>query len=202
MQAVKKRPTSEEESELSCRECAGDRRTFSILIREHHRGLLVYARALTGEDHTSQDIVQDAFIIAWRNLGTFDVTRDFGAWMRGIVRNKWRESLRKNARQVSMDEETLEFMEAEVKQWESLRDEGGVFARLEHCLKKLPETLAEAVQAFYYEDHSGAEAAEALHLQSATLRKRLERARGNLRDCLARVTVKMETSPNHSPFKN
>lgn len=79
MQAVKKITTSDE---------AMDRRSFSILVREHHRGLLAYARALTGEDHTSRDIVQDAFVVAWRNLGTFDVTRDFGSWMRGIVRNK------------------------------------------------------------------------------------------------------------------
>jgi len=192
MQAVKKIPILDE---LNCQECAGDRRSFSILVREHHRGLLVYARTLTKEDHTSRDIVQDAFVIAWRNLGTFDVTRDFGAWMRGIVRNKWRESLRKNALEVSLDEETLELMEAEMKQWESHRDDGGVFARLELCLKKLPDPLAKAVKAFYYDECSGAEAAEALKVESSTLRKRLERARGSLRDCLSRATVEM--TPNN-----
>jgi len=57
-------------------------------------------------------------------------------------------------------------------------------AKLEGCLKKLPETLSLAVQTFYYEGHSGEEAAEALDLNSATLRKRLERARTGLRECL------------------
>ncbi|MBG7606430.1 MAG: sigma-70 family RNA polymerase sigma factor [Verrucomicrobia bacterium] len=162
-----------------------DRKSFSILVKEHHRGLLAYARALTKEDHTSRDIVQDAFVVAWRNLETFDITRDFGSWMRGIVRNKWRESLRKNARETALDDETLEYLEADAKQWDGLRDQGGVFTRLELCLKKLPENLADAVKAFYYDGYNGAEAATVLNVQSATLRKRLERARGGLRDCLA-----------------
>lgn len=162
-----------------------DRKSFAILVREHHRGLLAYAKALTKEDHTSRDIVQDAFVVAWRNLETFDVTRDFGSWMRGIVRNKWRESMRKSSRQIALDDETLESLEADAKQWDGLRDQGGVFTRLELCLKKLPENLSAAVKAFYYEGYSGEEAANALNVQSATLRKRLERARGGLRECLA-----------------
>lgn len=161
-----------------------DRKSFAILVREHHRGLLAYARALTKEEHTSRDIVQDAFVVAWRNLETFDVTRDFGSWMRGIVRNKWRESLRKNAREIALDDETLEYLEADARQWDGLRDPGGVFTQLELCLKKLPESLADAVKAYYYDGYSGDEAARVLSVQSATLRKRLERARGGLRECL------------------
>lgn len=175
MQAFKKPMTQKEKI---------DRKSFSILVKEHHRSLLAYATALTKESHTSRDIVQDAFVVAWNNLDTFDVTRNFGSWMRGIVRNKWRESLRKNSRQIALDEETLECLEADAREWDVLPDQGGVFAKLEGCLKKLPDRLSEAVKAFYYEGHSGDEAAAALDLQSATLRKRLERARSGLRECL------------------
>jgi len=174
MQALEKQPMTD----------IVDRKAFAVLAKEHHRNLLAYARALTKDSHTSRDIVQDAFVVAWRNLGTFDVTRDFGSWMRGIVRNKWRETLRKDARQVTLDEETLECLEADAREWDGLADQGGVFGKLEGCLKKLPETLSLAVQTFYYEGHSGEEAAEALDLNSATLRKRLERARTGLRECL------------------
>lgn len=179
MQALEKSPIMENHADRTM-----SRKSFAILAREHHRGLLAYARALTKEDHTSRDLVQDAFVVAWRNLATFDVTRDFGSWMRGIVRNKWRESLRKNARELSLDDEALEYLEADARQWDGLRDQGGVFVRLELCLKKLPENLAGAVKAFYYDGYSSDEAASVLSVQSATLRKRLERARGGLRDCL------------------
>ena len=178
MQAVKKLPTDSPTNHPA------DRKAFSVLAREHHRSLIAYAQALTKETHTSRDIVQDAFVVAWRNLETFDVTRDYGSWMRGIVRNKWRETLRKNARQVTVDDDVLECLEADARQWDGLRDQGGVFNRLEKCLKKLPENLAEAVKAFYYDELSGEEATSVLSVESATLRKRLERARDGLRECL------------------
>jgi len=41
-----------------------DRKGFSILVRQHHRELLVYARALIGDADTAQDIVQEAFVTA------------------------------------------------------------------------------------------------------------------------------------------
>lgn len=163
-----------------------DRRSFSILIREHHRGLLTYARALTREEHNSRDLVQDAFVVAWKNLETFDVTRDFGSWMRGIVRNKWRESLRRQVRQVDVDDEKLEYLEADVASWYDPDSGtlGALMERLERCMKKLPDGLSTAVKSYYYDGCSGEETAALLQVRSATVRKRLERARLSLRQCL------------------
>lgn len=163
-----------------------ERENFSELVRESHSELLVYARSLTREDTNSRDIVQDSFVVAWNNMGKFDVTKDFGSWMRGIVRNKWREQLRKNKRQVAMDDDVLESLEMEMREWQSMRNDGGpsIFLKLEQCMKKLPETLIEAVKCFYYDGLSTDEAAEKLEIGGATLRKRLQRARVSLKDCI------------------
>lgn len=160
--------------------------TFAGLARLHHRELLVYARALTREDHQSRDIVQESFVTAWENMERFDVTRDFGSWLRGIVRNKWRETMRRNNKQIALEDDALESMEAEMLTWQELRQDGGpgVFIRLEDCVGKLPEALVGAVKSFYYEGCSTDEAAEQLDIGGATLRKRLERARQALRQCL------------------
>lgn len=163
-----------------------NREEFSALAREHHRELLVYARALTREDHQSRDIVQESFVVAWQNMGKFDVTKDFGSWMRGIVRNKWKEQMRRNKRQIALDDGALEIMEAEMRTWQQLRQDGGpgVFIKLEQCLEKLPEGLLQSVQSFYYDGCSTDEAAEQMEVSGATLRKRLERARLALKECL------------------
>ncbi len=163
-----------------------EREKFSKLVRESHAELLVYARSLTREDTNSRDIVQDSFVVAWSNMNKFEVTRDFGSWMRGIIRNKWREYLRKNNRQVAMDDDVLESIEMEMRQWQSIRDDGGptVFIKLEQCMSRLPETLMQAVKCFYYDGHSTDEAAEKLSIGGATLRKRLQRARVSLKDCI------------------
>ena len=165
-----------------------DRPAFAILAREHHRGLLAYARALSGDQTAAADLVQDAFVAAWRNLGRFDVTRDFGAWVRGIVRNKWRERLRQQARQVDVDDETLARWEESLARWDESRRESGsdVFEALDDCLRRLPAAMGEAVRRFYYQNESGDGLAAALGIDAAALRKRLQRARQALRDCLDR----------------
>ena len=161
---------------------------FSRLVRRHHRDLLVFAKALTRNPQASSEIVQDAFVTAWEKLATFDVTRDFGAWMRGIVRNKWREWLRRNSRSVNIDDEHLSLLDGTIAEWQSVsaRDHNPVFANLELCLDRLPNSLREAIDAYYYLHQHGDEAAAALGASPAALRKRLQRARQLLRDCLER----------------
>ena len=162
---------------------------FSALIRQHHRTLLSYARALAGAESTARDLVQDAFVAAWQNLGKFDITRDFAAWLRGILRNKWREHCRLHRREVALDEETLSHLEATLAPYPTGDD--ALFERLAHCRQRLPAPLADAVRVFYDEERSGDDAATALSLNPATLRKRLERARQALRECLGGVKAEM-----------
>jgi len=88
-----------------------DRTEFSDLIRSHHLGLLSYARALAGAEATARDLLQDALVAAWQNLGRFEVTRDFASWIRGILRNKWREHCRHQRREIALDDETLARLE-------------------------------------------------------------------------------------------
>ncbi|MBM3863851.1 MAG: sigma-70 family RNA polymerase sigma factor [Verrucomicrobia bacterium] len=162
-----------------------NRACFSRLIDEHHRPLLAYARVLTtGNPQQAKEIVQDAFIAAWQAIGRFDVSRDFGAWLRGIVRNKWREQARRHSREVSLDEAELESLESSIRNWCGEEGQSVLLEKLADCRGKLPEALASTVDAYYGSDDAGHHAADALGIAAATLRKRLERARSALRDCL------------------
>jgi RNA polymerase sigma factor (sigma-70 family) len=161
-----------------------DRAQFSVLIRDHQPPLLAYARVLAGDPQRARDLVQDAFVAAWQSLGRFDVTRDFGSWLRGIVRNKWREDCRKHRRETSLGEPELTALEDAVRAWTARDGEAGLMTRLAECRSKLPVTLSLAVRVYYDEDRDGAEGAAALAISAATFRKRLERARTALRQCL------------------
>ncbi|HEX5790545.1 MAG TPA: RNA polymerase sigma factor [Luteolibacter sp.] len=163
-----------------------DRQAFAILAREHHRNLLVYGRALTRDESTAADLVQEAFVTAWQNLARFDVTRNFGAWMRGIVRNKWREHLRQRQHEVDVDDQTLELWEQRFSSWDEGRQQGRgeLFEQLDDCLSRLPDAMREAVTAFYYRHQPGGALAAALGIDATTLRKRLQRSREALRECL------------------
>ena len=123
------------------------REAFSAVVRDNHAALCAYARVITGDGNKAREIVQDAFVAAWNNIGKFDVTRDISSWLRGIVRNKWREVCRKNAREISMSEEQLMMIEHSVLTLDADRPE--VFDRLAHCREQLPEALADSVSAYY-----------------------------------------------------
>jgi RNA polymerase sigma-70 factor (ECF subfamily) len=161
-----------------------DRRRFSELVEDHHRSVLCYARALAGGEGIARELAQDAFVAAWHSATTFDVTRDFAAWMRGIVRNKWREHCRRSAREVPLDEEALSRLEQMLAPYPD--GDAAIFARLAECREKLPAPMAGALRATYDEGRSSEEAAALFDLSPAALRKRLERAREALRLCLAR----------------
>ncbi|MGC4015202.1 MAG: RNA polymerase sigma factor [Luteolibacter sp.] len=161
-----------------------DRSRFSELIHEHHRPLLAYARVLAGHPERARELVQDAFVAAWQTIGRFDVTRDFGSWLRGIVRNKWREDCRKHSREVALSDPELVQLEEAIRTWSARDGEVGLLGRFADCRSRFPELLSMAVRAYYDERLDGYDAAASLDISGVTLRKRLERARAALRLCL------------------
>ena len=83
-------------------------KAFEILVRRHHRRLLAYAISVLDDENTARDVVQDSFVVAHRRLDEFDTSRDFAAWMRGIVRNRCREVQRQSSRMVLLEGGTLD----------------------------------------------------------------------------------------------
>ena len=157
------------------------RDTFSALAREHHRMALLYARTLSGNEHTARDLAQEAFLIGWQNWSRFDVTKDFGSWLRGIIRNKWREHCRKHSRESNWDDDTLSKLETTIQEL----PQNAFFDLLHECVSRLPDTLSAPILAHYYQHLSTAETAETLQVSEPATRKRLQRARTALKTCLS-----------------
>ena len=161
-----------------------DSRAFEILVREHHRMLLAYAMALTSNAAVAEDLAQDAFLAAYQHLDRFDPARDFAAWVRGIVRNKYREWARKR-REIPVTESVLEGLEQQHGSWHGAADKAeDVLHALQTCLGKLPEHFARVVDMFYMKDLPGAEIATRMSQTETAVRKRLQRARERLATCI------------------
>jgi RNA polymerase sigma-70 factor (ECF subfamily) len=69
-----------------CRQ--GDHDAFRHLVERYQRRALAHARALTGSDGDAADAAQEAFLDAFRHLGTFDASRDFYPWFYTLLRNR------------------------------------------------------------------------------------------------------------------
>jgi RNA polymerase sigma-70 factor (ECF subfamily) len=163
-----------------------DLKAFEVLVREHHRSVLAYARTLTQRADLAEDLSQDAFLVAYQRLGDFDATRDFGAWVRGIVRLKHLESLRGAGRQCPLSDRLLDDVEAEFARWQLAHRETGedVLATLRDCVSRLQEVARRTVDRFYADRAACAEIASELGTSEAVIRKRLQRAREVLHGCM------------------
>src|SRR6185295_17257833 len=158
---------------------------FEALVREHHRRLLAYAIALTRRNHVAEDLAQDALLIAHRDLAKFDASRDFGAWVRGIIRMKYLEWTR-TQRLERMSEAQIEAIEAQHREWDRAAEEsrGDALAALRLCREELGDHVARTLDLFYQDQRSCADIAARLGTSEVVVRKRLSRAREVLGDCL------------------
>lgn len=160
-------------------------RAFEVLVREHHRRALAYALSLVRREGIAEDLVQDAFLTAYQNLSKFDSTRDFGSWLRGIVRMKYLEWTRRH-REQAMDNEILDVIDMRHSEWEQAgRDKSiEVLEALQYCLNCLQEIAKQTIEFFYMEKLRCAEIAGRMETTQEVVRKRLERARRNLFHCI------------------
>jgi RNA polymerase sigma-70 factor (ECF subfamily) len=66
---------------------AGDYAAFRVLVERHSRNLFRLAYRMTGNQQDAEDVVQDAFLRAFRQLSKFDERASFGTWLYRIAAN-------------------------------------------------------------------------------------------------------------------
>jgi RNA polymerase sigma-70 factor (ECF subfamily) len=73
----------------------GDRAAFEELVRQYDRAVLRLALHLTGSESDAQDVYQEAFLKAYRNLASFRFECSFYTWIYRIVTNLCLDHIRK-----------------------------------------------------------------------------------------------------------
>jgi RNA polymerase sigma-70 factor (ECF subfamily) len=118
-------------------------RRFELMLRGYLAGQL-YNLA------EADDLAQEVFIAAWRDLAGFRRGEDFGAWLRGIARHRLLTHFRSQQRRANAVErfqaEVARIAEQELDT-AARNDESGRFDRLLHCISRLPEKLRRVVHA-------------------------------------------------------
>lgn len=65
----------------------GDEEAFQALVEQHARAAFRVAFRLTRNEQDAEDVVQDSFLKAYRQLGRFESRAHFGTWLHRIVAN-------------------------------------------------------------------------------------------------------------------
>lgn len=164
---------------------------FAVLIREHEPGLAAFVRAAVHGPADTDDLVQDTFVAAWNGLDAYDPARPFAAWLRGIARHKLLDYFaRCSAERPHAHVLPPEAVAALADEFQSLnrpaRGEAyrDCFAALQECLTALSRQEREIVERAYREDQPCRVIADQLGHSVEAIKKRLQRARAALRDCI------------------
>src|SRR5689334_9272057 len=171
----------------------GDIGAFESLVKRYDRNVFRIAQHITQNREDAEDVVQDAFLKAYQNLGQFQGQSKFYTWLVRIAVNEALMRLRRRRpeRMVSLDEDVKteeDSMPREVADWspnpeqqynqEELRD------ILQRTIQGLPSSFRTVFVLRDVEGLSTEETAEALGLSIPAVKSRLLRARLQLRERL------------------
>lgn len=182
---------------------AGDRAAFEILMRRHNRTMYRAARGVLRDDAEAEDAVQDAWIDAWRAIGRFRGEAKLSTWLTRIAVNVALARRRKRNRSAEIlridgehDMDTIGDDEGTTpapERPDAAAARGETRALIERAVDALPDAFRAVFVLRAIEEMTVEEAAAALGIPEATVRTRFFRARGQLRETLAReIDVALE----------
>ncbi len=167
---------------------AGDLDSFNAIVEMYQGQVYAVALRMVRDAGLAEDLAQEAFISAYRNLNQYR-GGSFKSWLLRIARNATLDALRKSQRRPaeSLDENIIAF-EAELVSPEATPDEAALNTELGDHIKEVMADLHPdqrmALVLIDVEGFSYEEAAQTMAVSIGTVKSRLSRARGRMREAL------------------
>lgn len=174
-----------DDATLVAQSLAGSRQAFTRIVERYQSLICALGYSATGSVSRSEDLAQETFVTAWKQLAMLREPAKLRAWLCGIARNHINGALRRQVREpahaaASLDEarEIASSEPAPVTQVISAEE----MTLLWREVGQLPDTYREALVLFYREHQSLTKVAEALELTEDAAAQRLSRGRSLLRE--------------------
>lgn len=183
-EAVKLSLTDEE---VVARVLAGDTELFELIMRRYNQRLYRVARAILRDDAEAEDVMQDAYVRAYRHLDQFAGKAKFSTWLTRIAVH---EALARQRRRAHFQDpepaaeakgDAMDQFASSIPTPEQQASTSEVRVMLERAIEGLPDSYREVFMLRDVEQMSIAEAAGALDISEENVKVRLHRARAMLR---------------------
>ena len=165
-------------NELVRRSRGGDPRSFQLLYKQYARAMYNTALRILASTADAEDVLQEAFIDAFRNLDRFAEQSTFGAWLRQIVVYKAINQLKKKK---------LVLVEASEETWEAADPEGPdpeaevlQVHRIREAMEQLPTGFRTVLSLYLFEGYDHEEIAGILGVTHTTVRTQYVRGKKRL----------------------
>ncbi len=177
-----------EDLELVARALEGSEAAYREIVRRYERSLFTLILRMVRDRSSAEDLAQDSFVKAFRNLRSFDPTRKFSSWLFKIAHNTAIDHLRRrDPVPLSLDAagpDETDLLASVPDRRAEPPDRALGRADLAHCLERAVATLRpeyrEAIVLRFTQDLSYDEIAEVMGLPLGTVKTHLHRARKEL----------------------
>lgn len=165
----------------------GDEEAFATIVQRYGPGMHRYAlRLVGGSDADAAEVTQDAFVSAWKSLGSYNATASLKTWLFRIVHRR-AVDLNRRRTAVPIDDQLLSHLvpEAEDNALRSLLDDE-LLEALQKCLDELPWHQRAVWLLRELEEMSYDEIATTLAIPVGSVRGHLHRSRRTIAERMAR----------------
>ena len=171
----------------------GDKHAFAQMVDDHSDKIYRLALKMLGDEQDAEDVLQETFIKALKNIQNFEGRSKISTWLYRIAVNEALMLLRKRKGViVDIDQEYEtdegELMPRQITDWCCLPEKELMSGETRHAIDQAIQTLSDANRAAFLlrdvEGLSTQEAAEVLNISESALKVRLMRARMALRESL------------------
>jgi RNA polymerase sigma-70 factor (ECF subfamily) len=162
----------------------GDRDACRDLIRRHHAIVYGHLRRLGADAALADDLTQETYARAWSRIDSLREAASLRAWLLAIARNEFFQVVRARGPETIAPSEPGDRAAADPGP-DCVVAEAERDARLHGAVDRLEPELRDTVALHYFQDLSISEVGSVLGIPSGTVKSRLNRALGQLREQLA-----------------
>jgi RNA polymerase sigma-70 factor, ECF subfamily len=170
----------------------GSASALRLIVRRHNQRLYRVARAIVRDDTEAEDVLQEAYLSAFRSLADFRAEASLSTWLTRIVANKAISRLQREDTAVPLDAlDTIDWIQAEMVGMphldfdpEKTAARGQVRELLERAIDNLPAPFRVVFVMRLVEQLSTKDTASALGIPEETVKSRLHRAKKFMREQL------------------
>lgn len=161
------------------------RDNFLVHFLRHEADLKAFIGSVVRNPHLRADVFQEVALTLWQQIDSYDATRSFGAWARGIAAKKVLQMRERDARfPTAFAPQTIQAVLEAYDRTE--RDGPDRLAALSECVRQLPERAQRLLALRYEENLSGEEIVQHLGGSLDALYQTLSRIRHRLEECIRR----------------
>lgn len=177
----------------------GNADSFGTLVSRHEKKMLNIAFRMIGSYEDACEVVQDAFVSAYRNLGNFEGRSKFSTWLASIVinlsRNRIQQLATGRAREAySLDEPDDPDRHRPAREAASNRptpleeiEQKEIRKAVQTCISRLEAEFREMIVLRDLQGFSYAEICDVLDLAEGTVKSRIFRSRETMKNCLKKL---------------